>query len=186
MSLLDALDRIRLNSFAISKGKSLAKIRELEGIIKELEDKLRLTTVGQWHFKSERDIHVKESEQFVVEATKKIQQKDAEIAWLKLENQKLVEAFEHLDRELNNGQALEPGGPNHGYIKMTIRKYNVLLKNFESGGTPTDKLSKRVHELEKGIDNILAGEAYYMAKPHKVYDIFEELKKLMTDDSKPE
>lgn len=40
---------------------------------------------------------------------------------LREENKKLREALEHLFREMNNGQTLEPDGPNHKYIERALR-----------------------------------------------------------------
>lgn len=35
----------------------------------------------------------------------------------------LIEAMKHVRRELNNGQVLEPGGPNHDLIETALAAY---------------------------------------------------------------
>lgn len=37
----------------------------------------------------------------------------------------LVDALNHLSRELNNGQCLEPNGPNHAYIERELTSYDT-------------------------------------------------------------
>lgn len=50
------------------------KLLKAQEEIKELKEKLNMTFLGQAHFKSERDTHIKESEQFVIEAVSRIKE----------------------------------------------------------------------------------------------------------------
>jgi hypothetical protein len=78
-SQLEVIDIAAIARFRAMIARLESELTTKDQRIKELESKLTLISTGQSYLKSERDIHVKESETFVAEATAKIKSQQERI-----------------------------------------------------------------------------------------------------------
>ena len=97
--------------------------------IVDLKQKLTLASIGQGHFKSERDIHIKESEQFVKDAVTKLAEKDQTIKELKEALKLLEEKHDGVECRLDHHGLCQ-----EHYLEQdcSIKLAREVLKKLES------------------------------------------------------